>query len=323
MAHLIDMTNGRANIAYIGERPWHGLGADMPADADLDQWRVAAGLDWQVNRAPVLFNNGKDVVKGEGDILYRGDTGTMMTHVSERYKVVQPGEIVEFYRDLCDTHGFRMETMGCLSGGKRVWALAKVGEGFTVGRNDRVESYLLLATSYDKSMATRAQFTTVRVVCHNTLSMAVASKEKSCVTVSHSAMLDADRVKLNMGIITESNATMKDAFTAMAGRKVTDREAVEYIGRVLFDLKGDEKADDVSTRKNNIIKGIFGLYNGAGKGSSFETSHGTAFGLLNAITEHVDHHAARNINNRIQSAWFGQGENLKAKAYSEVLKLVA
>lgn len=322
MAHQIDMTNNRANMAYIGGTPWHGLGINMPSEATLDQWRVAAGLDYSVMRTPAMYQAGDELLQGEGDILYRSDNKAMLAHVSERYKIVQPREVVEFYRDLTDKHGFAMETIGALSDGRRVWALAKVGEGFTVGKNDRIENYLLLATSYDKSMATRCQFTTVRVVCHNTLSMAVADKA-NCVTVSHSAMFDADKVKLDMGIITASNATMQDAFTAMTQRKVADKEALRWIANILFDIKDDKELQEVSTKKSNIIKGVFDLYNGAGKGSSFETSHHTVFGMLNAITEHVDHHAARNANNRLQSAWFGAGENMKAKAYESALALVA
>lgn len=322
MAHMIDMTNNRANIAYIGATPWHGLGADMPADADLDQWRVAAGLDYTVKATPALFNNGTEIVKGEGSILFRDDTGAMLSHVSERYKIVQPHDVVEFYRDLCAVQGFTMETMGALSDGKRVWALAKVGEGFTVGRNDRIESYMLLATSYDKSMATRAMFTNVRVVCHNTISMAMAAKQ-SGVSISHSAMFDANKVKIDLGIMADGNAVMADAFNAMADRKIKDNDAVRWIARVLFDIDNDDDLQKVNTRKDNIIKGVFGLYKGAGMGSGFETAHGTAFGLLNAITEHVDHHAARNANNRMQSAWFGAGDTLKNKAYTEALALCA
>lgn len=322
MAHMIDMTNNRANIAFIGATPWHVLGVDMPAGADLDQWRIAAGLDYTVKQTPALFDNGKEVVRGEGSILFRDDTGAMLSHVSDRYKIVQPADVVEFYRDLCAVQGFTMETMGALSDGKRVWALAKVGEGFTVGRNDRIESYMLLATSYDKSMATRAMFTNVRVVCHNTISMAVAAKNCG-VSISHSAMFNADKVKIDLGIMTDGNKVMAEAFNAMADVKVKDNDAVRWIARVLFDIDNDEDLQKVNTRKDNIIHGVFDLYKGKGKGSSFETSHGTAFGLLNAITEHVDHHAARNDNNRLQSAWFGAGDTLKNKAYTEALALAS
>ena len=321
MAHMIDMSNNRANIAYIGATPWHQLGQSMADGASLDQWRVAAGLGYEVLRTPVLYRGiDNEVQTGEGSILMRSDNGRMLSMVTERYKIVQPAEVVEFYRDLTDQHGFKMETMGALSDGKRIWALAKVGEGFTVGKNDVIETYLLLATSYDKSMATRAQFTSVRVVCHNTLSMAVADTA-SAVSISHAAMFNADKIKLDMGIVTASNESLRETFTAMADRKVTNGEAVKWLAEVLFDETDD--LEKLSTRKANIIRNVYDLFKGRGMGSGFETANGTAFGLLNAVTEHVDHHAARNANNRLQSAWFGQGERLKAKAYESALQLVA
>ena len=216
---------------------------------------MAAGLNYKVLRADVQFDNGREMARGEGSVLFRNDTGSMLSVVSDRYKIVQPEEVVDFYRDLTAHHGFTMETMGALSDGKRVWALAKVGEGFTVGKNDRIENYLLLATSYDKSMATRAQFTTVRVVCHNTLSMAVASKN-SCVSISHSAMFDGNKVKLDMGIITDGNKAMQEAFTAMADRKVARRDALNWIAKVMFDIESQEELEKVSTKKSNIIQGV-------------------------------------------------------------------
>jgi phage/plasmid-like protein (TIGR03299 family) len=321
MAHMIDMTNNRANIAYIGATPWHGMGAVMQPDSTLDQWRVAAGLNYSVKQTPVMFNNGTEMVQGEGKVLYRDDTGSMLSVVSDRYQTVQPETVVEFYRDLTAQHGFKIETMGALSDGKRVWALARTGGGFTIGKNDAVETYLLLATSYDKSMATRAQFTTVRVVCHNTLSMAVMGKSDAAISISHSTMFNADRVKLDLNLVQDNNVIMQDAFTAMASVKVGKQDAVRWIAKVMFDESGD--LEEISTRKENIIHNVYNLYNGQGKGSSFETANGTAFGLMNAVTEYIDHHAARNANNRLLSAWFGKGEQIKATAYNEALALAA
>ena len=89
----------------------------------------------------------------------------------------------------------------------------------------------------------------------------------------------------------------------------------------MFDESGD--LEEISTRKENIIHNVYNLYNGQGKGSGFETANGTAFGLMNAVTEYIDHHAARNANNRLLSAWFGKGEQIKATAYKEALALAA
>ncbi|WP_414616819.1 DUF932 domain-containing protein, partial [Stenotrophomonas muris] len=92
--------------------------------------------------------------------------------VSKRFKVVQPGEILEFYRDLTQHSGFELETAGVLKGGKKFWAMARTGQSTSLKGRDRVDGYLLLATACDGTLATTAQFTSVRVVCNNTLQIA-------------------------------------------------------------------------------------------------------------------------------------------------------
>lgn len=92
--------------------------------------------------------------------------------VSQRYKVVQPREVLEFYRDLSEVAGFELETAGVLKAGRRFWALARTGKSTALKGNDTVHGYLLLATSCDGTLATMAIPTSVRVVCNNTLAVA-------------------------------------------------------------------------------------------------------------------------------------------------------
>jgi phage/plasmid-like protein (TIGR03299 family) len=93
--------------------------------------------------------------------------------VSDGYRVVQPAEVMDFFRELVEIGGFELETAGALSDGRRVWALASVGDAAPVVSNDLVKPYLLLGTSYDGTMATVAKFTAIRVVCNNTITAAV------------------------------------------------------------------------------------------------------------------------------------------------------
>ena len=109
----------------------------------------------------------------EKSVLYRSDTGTALSVVGQRYNVVQPREILEFYRDLTEISGFELETAGVLKGGKKIWALARTGQSTSLKGNDVTNGYVLLATACDGSMATTAQFTSVRVVCNNTLAISL------------------------------------------------------------------------------------------------------------------------------------------------------
>lgn len=326
MAHMIDMTGGRANMAYVGETPWHGLGSELTRGADLDVWRVEAGLNWNVGRAQVAFKpEGKGVfVKGDSEVLYRDDTFAQLGIVSDRYRIVQPGDVLEFFRDIVGTGGLELETAGSLDGGKKVWALAKTGDGFSIMGQDRVEGYVLLSTSFDGSMATRAQFTSVRVVCNNTLQLA-AKDTKGAVIVPHSSTFDATGVKIDLGLIHGAFSTFEDQAQELAQRKLTNEEAMKLLAQVMVPSSTDKEFDQstVSTKRFNQVLTVFDLYQHAGRGSNLRSAAGTAWGLVNAVTEYVDHHAARNTNNRFRSGQFGPGATMKQDAFNRALALVA
>lgn len=322
MAHLIDMTSGRANMAYVGETPWHGLGQELSKGASIDQWRVEAGLDWHVGRTPVMFKPvGKQVfVKGESEVLYRDDTFAQLGIVSDRYQIVQPEAVLEFFRDVVGTGGLELETAGSLDGGRKVWAMARTGDGFAIKGQDRVGGYLLLSTSFDGSMATRAQFTSVRVVCNNTLQIATADS-KGAIKIPHSSTFDARGVKIDLGLLGGAFGTFEDQANALADRKLTNKEAMALLATI---MAGDAKDEtELSTKRFNQIKTVYDLYSHTGRGSNLASSAGTAWGLVNAVTEYVDHQAGNNVNNRFRSGQFGPGAAMKSDALAQALKLVA
>lgn len=323
MAHMIDMTGNRANMAYVGTKPWHGLGQELTEGASLDQWRVEAGLNWEARRNGLYYRNQDQVIcKSESEVIYRDDTGAELGIVSPSYKIVQPAEVMEFFRDLTTRQGFTMETAGSLDGGRKVWALARTGQDFRIMGQDQVKAYVLLATSFDGTLSTRAQFTSVRVVCNNTLSIARA--EKGGIAIPHSTSFDASQVKVNLGLLESAFSEFEENAGILARRKVAKKEAVQFILDVLADgVKAEEVEQKLSTRKANIVESVFQLYNGKGMGSRYAAADGTAWGLVNAVTEYVDHVQGNNENNRFRSAQFGIGADLKREAFNAARKLAA
>lgn len=320
MAHMIDFSNDRANMAYIGKKPWHELGQEMQEGADLDQWRIAAGLNWQAIKTNELYRHNGEIVESGDFILCRSDTGLKLGNCTDRYQPVQPATVIEFYRDLCSDYKFTIETMGSLDSGKRIWALAKTGDGFSVMGQDMIGSYLLLATSYDGTMATRAMFTSVRVVCHNTLT--IANKDaKSAISVPHSTNFDHNAVKIDLGIYANQLETFEDNVNKLARVTVGKQQALDFIFNLMKEKETELK--DCSTRKTNIIGNVLSLFQGKAAGSGFKSADGTAWGLLNAVTQYVDHEQGNNANNRFKSAQFGVGATLKDKAFQSLLALVA
>lgn len=318
MAHLVEQ------MAYAGAEPWHGLGNRLPAEATLEVWQEAAGMNWQIHEAPVLFNvseQGGLHVKANPDakVLFRSDTHAPLSVVSNRYKVVQPAEVLEFYRDLTDAGGFELETAGVLKAGKKIWALAKTGQGTVLRGGDQVGAYLLLATSCDGTLCTTAQFTSVRVVCNNTLQLAVGSAS-GAVKVPHSTTFDPKLVKEALGLGLSTWDRFVEDMRHLAARPVHKFEAMNFLVNVL----GNPELPLAEQRNQKGLQNVYALYSGKGMGADLPSAQNTAWGLVNAVTQFVDHERrARSQDHRIDSAWFGQGANLKAKAWQEALKLAA
>jgi phage/plasmid-like protein (TIGR03299 family) len=195
--------------------------------------------------------------------------------------------------------------------------LARTGQEAVLRGGDKVKAYLLLATACDGTLATTAQFTSVRVVCHNTLAMAVGDSA-GAVKVPHSTKFDAAEVKKELGVGISAWDEFIYQMRQLSERKVTDLEAITFTKDVFeaanYSDRAAKKARDV----------VLALYKGEGIGSTFESASDTAYGLLNAVTEYVDHERrARSPGNRLDSAWFGQGAALKQRALDSALALVA
>lgn len=323
MAHMLDMSNNRANMAYVGEKPWHGLGSELDGGASLDQWRVAAGLDWTAEMTDVHFKRGGVFIKGDSKIIYRSDTGGELGISSERYRIVQPAQVMEFFRDLTEDNGMTMETAGSLEGGKRIWALARTGESFRLMGQDEVKGYVLLATSFDGSMATQAQFTSIRVVCHNTLTVATKSDAKGAIRIPHSTDFDGHKVKLDMGLLAGAWQDFQSNAETLSERRVSSREQVDFILALMSSDEELKNPDLISSRKRNIVADILARAQGGAMGSQYRAAQGTAWGLLNAVTEYVDHVQGNSTETRFKSAQFGQGAQLKRQAMVNALALAA
>ena len=322
MAHQIEQ------MAYVGTTPWHGLGRQLTQKQPIEIWQCEAGMDWQIQESPVHFkadsvgNLGTIHSFAEQKVLFRSDTKAPLSVVSQRYQVVQPREVLEFYRDLTERSGYELETAGVLKGGRKLWALARTGESTTLKGNDEVNGYLLLATSCDGTLATTATPTTIRVVCNNTLTIALDGTSRA-IKVPHSTRFDGDLVKKQLGIAVSQWDDFMYRMRHLAERKVQWHEAMGFFMNVLCDVSPHSTLPEVLPNERALRK-VQELYEGQGRGATLESSRGTAWGLLNAVTEYVDHERrARSNEYRMDSAWFGQGALIKQRALSAALQLAA
>lgn len=317
MAHEITIRqDGYAEMAFVGQTPWHGLGQALEQGADMETWKKAAGLDWTLESAPVRYtdSNGNEQVMPDRNILHRSDTGAAMSVVSNRYKPVQPHEVLEFFHELVTESGFRLHTAGTLFGGKRMWALAETGRYGEISKGDGVGGFLLLSTSCDKSLSTTARFTSVRVVCNNTLGMATARGANS-VSFTHARHFDHDLMRNKLGAAVESFGAFMEMGKVLRKQKMSVQAAEQFVIN-LFATETDaaKKAEEAKeiTETRGYAK-IISLFDGCAKGSDM-AGH-TKWGMLNAVTEYYDHHIPSRTNDaRLNSTWFGSNNNIKNKA---------
>ena len=312
-------------MAYAGEKPWHGLGNKLEPQQPIEVWKRQAGMDWEIEEAEVRYvagshNLGVIHAFPEQKVLYRSDTRAPLAVVSKRFQVVQPGEILEFYRDLTQYSGFELETAGVLKGGKKFWAMARTGQSTSLKGRDKVDGYLLLATACDGTLATTAQFTSVRVVCNNTLQIALGDN-RGAVKVPHRSEFNADAVKQQLGITVAPWARFVTRMKDLVACPV-DPDSVEGLLRRVLVYPG--QAGKAPVVNEQAVRSVRALYDGGGRGVLLASSRGTAWGLLNSVTEYVDHHRrARSDDHRLEAAWFGQGAQFKQRAWDELVQLTA
>ena len=321
MAHAVQ------SMAYVGEAPWHSLGNALPAKQSIEVWAREEGMDWTICESPVRFLTEQVGALGtihsyeDHKVLYRSDTKSPLSVVGRRYQVVQPKEVLEFYRDLSEVSGFELETAGVLKEGRKFWALARTGKETALKGNDVVKGYLLLATSCDGTLATTATPTTVRVVCNNTLSIALNGAAHA-IKVPHSTTFDSQAVKKQLGIAVSQWDGFMYRMKTLAECKVKSHEAMNYFLKVLCASDGQDPSGALTNER--ALKKVQELYDGHGRGAELGAAKGTAWGLLCSITEFVDHERrARSQEYRLDSAWFGQGAQLKQRALDAALQMVA
>lgn len=319
MSHLVE------TMAYVGDTPWHGLGEKVEEGISLDEFRASAGLDWTVSKRPVWYPDtsglGTNRVFKDRFVLTRDSDDRAYTVVSGRYNPVQPKEIFDFFHSLIDKQGFKMHTAGSLAEGKKIWCLAETDGTHFVNGVDQVDGYLLLCTSYDLSMATMAQFTSVRVVCNNTLQQSLERGGGGRVTIPHFCKFDEQELKVQLGLGAEQWAIFTRNLDVLAKRELSEVEVREVLRHAFGIPEGLAEVECPSHESwKHVLKVQDMFTNNTFKGA--ELANGTAWGLLNCVTEYVDwEKRARNQSNRLNSAWFGEGAAIKERAMHSLLFL--
>jgi len=321
MSHGFSTSNSR----YIGRQAaWHNLGtvtgkfmtadellADKSFQYTVFKSQLHDGLGRPVNAWGTFRWNFSDKIAGNKD------AAEFLGTVGEDYTVMQHDEGFKTIDQLMQSvDGAHYETAGVLGNGEQVWALADLNLGYRIG-DDVHKNFVLFVTGHDGSMAHRYSLCDERVVCKNTMKMALAEKGLAASirhTKNANARLIDARAAMN-GIQDQVN-TLSARMNVLAGRKMS-REAMTSILDRLFPKTQKDHRQVSSSRRDNTLHDILRTYE-SNDGNAFPEQRGTAYNLLNAITNYTDHQRSSQNDGRAESALFGSGDTLKSRAFEVI-----
>jgi phage/plasmid-like protein (TIGR03299 family) len=326
-------------IAYRGEQPWHGLGFQVDENATNLEMMKVAGLDWRVQRRSLAMRdatgqgllqtplvNFKAIVRSDNDFVFGIPTS--------KYNLVQNEEIINLFKEYCEAGHAKMETVGGLRNGAVVWALAKLngGTAVTLKGGDQMNGYILFSTSHDGTLSTVGKATSVRVVCHNTMSAALQGGVD--FKLKHSSKWTPERAKQAkeaLGMASEQIQAFHAAAEALSNVPVDRKGQIEFLsglmnGKLLLNENSDEaflKSVGIMTAEDNLNRVGKSILEAIveSPGSGLESAKGTLWGAVNGVSYYTDHVAGRTQDSRLANAWFGSNDTLKRDAMSTALAM--
>lgn len=303
------------SMTYTGETPWHKLGTKVDHLMTSAEAIEAAQLNYTVEKKELKTVEGIDVPGHFATV--RTDTNEVLGVVGNKYTVLQNKAAFSFFDAVVSVKEAMFETAGALGIGERIWMLAKLpGYIRTVG-DDITEKYLLLSNSHDGSGSVQVMFTPIRVVCQNTLNIAMAKGiNKQRIRHTFNMGSRVEDVRRSLGIIHEQYNIFEKATQQLAATQI-QREALAQFVKDSGLVPAEEK---LSSRAKNIIDDVSRLFE-TGKGAELPGAKGTVWGAFNAVVEYVDYERGGSKESRASSLLFGSGANVKQKAFDAALVL--
>jgi len=350
MAHKLNIrANGIASFASRKEKAWHGLGTVVDAMTSEDAIKLG-GLDFVVEKRPVLYLGGKalsfEEAKGFTSIarkftvdestqkqvpnyyrLYehkdkfntvRADTNQALGVVGSKYHIIQNSEAFDFIDSIIGKGVAEYETVGALGNGETVFITCKLKDGMVINKED-IDKYLLISMSHDGSSSITVMFTPIRVVCNNTLSLALKGNlNKYTIRHTQNANAKLEHAKTVLGLVDKQTMIYNQMFEALTTIKVSDMDA-KYIMEKSLKIERDIDGE-LSTRAQNILHSCEDYYHiGAGQ----ENIIGTGWGVFNGITGYLQNAKEySNSEQKFKNTFMTSGVTTRIEAYNNIMSLV-
>lgn len=333
MAHNINrnMRTNKDAFFSVKEKAWHGLGQiveDYPNSAEAMKF---AGLDYEVQKQKlftssydetgILTSENSNEIKSHFATM-RADTNQILGIVGSKYEIVQNVTAFTFFDSLVKDGSIKYETAGALGNGERIFITAKMPDVLKIGKKDEIEKYIFLTTSHDGSGSIMAAFTPIRIVCNNTLNMALRN-HSNAVYIKHTANAEeklhqAARI---MAISETTGEQLEQLFNKWAKIRVTDAELKKLIAlamcpnKELFTAIAANKEVQLSTQFENVLSDVY-EYAQTSPTQQMPTTQNTIFGAYNAITGYYQNAKDyKSQSSKVSSIMFGTGLERTKKAF--------
>ena len=314
-------------MAYHGEVPWHGLGIEVPEGLTAKEMIWAAGLDWKVELRPA---RGAQEINRKGEFsryeivrvprANTKETEVLFGVVGRRYQPLQNLEAFEFFDSIVGDGKAYFETAGALGEGERIWVMAKMPEAMEIVRGDECFNYLLLSNSHSGDGSVIVKFTSVRVVCQNTLMLAMEDGQKA-YRVRHSKQMQfkLDELADFLAITQKIFLNARTLFKQLAKIHMNDGRLEHYLEAV-FPRSVAQKKTGTKPPRWKFLREVYET----AEDLQLAEVRGTLWGAYNAITRFEDYKQPQQEeqpDQRLERTWFGGSADIKLKALTEAAKL--
>jgi len=315
------------SMMYNTVVPWHKKGVKLNGLATSAEAIKAASLDWEVEKREIFYPSYAKAEQGskyaklaDKFAIVRKDNDVALGIVGDVYTPLQNKHAFRFFDDVIGEAKAHYETAGALGVGERIWLLAKLPDVIKIKNHDITEKYLLLTNSHNGSSTIQILFTPIRVVCQNTLNIALkGDSEIARIRHCQSSTDKIEYVRKTLGIINERFSEFSVIANQLANKMMTTEMLDSYLKKSLFDKKEGEQK--IKTRAANIMEEVTKLFE-YGKGNDSKEIRHTAWVGFNAVAEYIDYQRSTKKDRRDESILFGKGQAIKQIAWDNAVALL-
>ena len=299
----------------VGEKnPWHQLGKHFDTAPSVAEGIKAAGLDYNIELKDLQTVDGISVPQ---KAVVRTDINKSLGVVSKSYNILQNTDAFSFFEPFVENGLATLESAGSLYNGRKVFVLAKIaGDDMEITPGDRVEKYILLSNSHDGGSAVRVGFTSIRVVCSNTLTMAHNNKQSQLIRVYHTKKVQQtiEEIRMTMDLVNQQFITTEERYKELAKMPMNVSDFKRYIKAVtskeslekLLEEPSNFSPEEVEEERNRLIKRVEEVF-------ELEPVH-NRWTAYNAVNYYINHERSRSVEARYNSLWFGDAAKLDQRA---------